>query len=121
MHEKIEKRIGQLSGTRKETAKVIFLIVTLIALFTMVYFCLFFERNVHLTKQNYENLQKNLSYSQVVEVFDGLEGEKTATWSDNGNTYVAYVFKEHNDTVTVIFENNKTYDFCENGVLRSPF
>ncbi len=121
MHEKREERIRKPSGKRRETAKVIFLVATLIALFAMVCFCLFFERNAHLTKRNYENLRKYLSYSQVVEVFDGLEGVQTAAWSDNQNVYVAYVFEEYGDTVTVIFENGVVYDFCESGVLRSLF
>lgn len=121
MHEKIETRTKKPSGDLGKTAKVIFLIATVITLLAMFSFCLFYERNVCLTKKNYKSLKQGLSYSQVVEIFGGLDGEETVSWQDGGNTYVSYMFEEYGDSVTVIFENGIVYDFCENGVLTSFF
>ena len=121
MHEKTEKRMKKPSGKMGKTAKVVFLVATVFVLLAMLSFVFFYERNVYLTSKNYKNLKKDLSYSQVVKILGGLEGEQTAAWSDNQNSYVSYVFEEYGDTVTVIFENGKVYDFCENGVRHSLF
>ncbi|MBE7082180.1 MAG: DUF3862 domain-containing protein [Clostridiales bacterium] len=68
-----------------------------------------FESNSYLNRENYSKIRTGMSYTQVVEVLEGHEGEMDTSSSFGGYTLAYYTWSNSSGSKCIVvgFENGK--------------
>ena len=117
--EEIELNVDMESVQKKSKKSKVIVAVVCCLLTLGVILGLSFGLNANkrwLTYENYMKIENGMTYTDVVKIFDGHQGECISSSSYGGETMAVYSWSIGLDSVCIIFNNGRVYSKSQYGL-----